>query len=121
MPDWTKPAEVDDITLAFPASVVGTLLPPMAEIPEMFHEWRPADPDARRWTDLADTWFALGLNGYFVPKEGIDSEAARRHLRAVMGSFEPKHEHKIAGVAWLMSLWFERFEEQEGNTDAPPD
>jgi hypothetical protein len=25
-----------------------------------------------------------------------------------MRSFEPKHEHKIEGVAYLMSQWFEK-------------
>jgi len=26
-----------------------------------------------------------------------------------LGSFEPQHEHKEAAVAYLMSLWFEKF------------
>jgi hypothetical protein len=37
----------------------------------------------------------------------IMAEARGWHLKAIMGSFQPKHEHKTAGVAYLMSLWFE--------------
>ena len=38
--------------------------------------------------------------------EYIDPEAVNRHTRACLRSFEPRHEHKIAGVAYLLSLWF---------------
>jgi hypothetical protein len=53
-------------------------------------------------------WFFSGLpkGTVFVPHEGIDPAKAMRHLRAILGSFEPKHEHKEAGVAYLMSQWF---------------
>lgn len=40
-------------------------------------------------------------------KDGIDPAKAKRHLMAVLGSFEPKHEHKEAGAGWLMSMWYE--------------
>ncbi len=43
----------------------------------------------------------------FVSKPGIDETDAKRHLKAVLGSFAPKHEHKEAACAYLMSLWFE--------------
>jgi hypothetical protein len=45
-----------------------------------------------------------------VTKEGIDRSVAMRHLKCIMSSWEPQHEHKTAGVAYLMSLWFEKFE-----------
>lgn len=51
-----------------------------------------------------------GINGYgVVPKEGVDPDKAMRHLAACMRSFEPKHEHKMAGVACLMATWFEDY------------
>ena len=40
-------------------------------------------------------------------KQGISLSLALRHLGACLSSWEPKHEHKTAGVAYLMSLWFE--------------
>ena len=94
---WDKPHDVD---AAFPANVVGTLLPPMAEIPEEFREHRS------EWCAIA---MRLFFNGGKLPqvKAGVDAGKAKRHLVAVLGSFEPKHEHKEAGAGWLMSLWYE--------------
>jgi hypothetical protein len=43
----------------------------------------------------------------FVVREGVDAKAAWRHCAALLRSFEPKHEHKEAGVAYLMSQYFE--------------
>ena len=98
---WDQPHDVDDITAAFPASVVGTLLPPMSEIPEDFRKHRNG------WCTIA---MKLFFSGGKLPqvKEGIDAGKAKRHLMAVLGSFEPKHEHKEAGAGWLMSMWYEQ-------------
>ena len=37
---------------------------------------------------------------------GIDGVAAMLHLELLIYSFVLSHEHKIAGVAYLMSQWF---------------
>lgn len=100
---WAQPAAVSDVLLVFPASVAG-LLPEMADLPDDFR--REASP----WCKLVADWFYRGLNGSFVWRDGIDGTAALRHLSVCMGSFEPKHERKMAGVAYLLSLWAERFE-----------
>jgi hypothetical protein len=107
---WDKPQVVDQITMAFPASVTGTLLPPRSEIPEDFQRgWFNGHP----WCDVVNKWFGEGLTGdEIVAKEGIDRTAAFRQLKACMGSFEPKHEDKIAGVAFLMSKWFDLAEKR---------
>jgi hypothetical protein len=96
---WAAPQEVDDLTVAFPAHVVGTLLPPWKEIPDEFHDW------GNPWQKLAAAWFSRGLARPLAFKGHIDGAAAMRHLRACLGSFQPKHEHKMAGVAYLLSLW----------------
>lgn len=44
----------------------------------------------------------------FVPKAGVDSNKALRAIKAVLGSFEPKHEHKEAACAFMLSEWFEQ-------------
>jgi hypothetical protein len=40
----------------------------------------------------------------------VDGELAIRHLQVIQASFEPKHEHKEAAVAYLASLWFTDFD-----------
>lgn len=98
-----QPVEINDAELVFPANVVGKLLPAYNLIPEEFRRNRT------RWNKLVDTWFACGLIGDDVPKikEEFDQTTVWRHLRACMGSYQPRHEHKTAGVAYLMSLWME--------------
>lgn len=99
MPDFSKPTAVDDLTLAFPAGVMG-LMPAYADIPDEFKRSRG------QWQDWQGQWFFRGLQSYPEPKDGIDVKQAMRHLAAIQGSYEPKHEHKEAGVAYLASLWF---------------
>jgi hypothetical protein len=41
-------------------------------------------------------------------KDGINRKDALLHAITVLTSFEPKHEHKIAAVAYLMFLWFKK-------------
>lgn len=39
-------------------------------------------------------------------KEGIDTEAAKKHVRYIAESWEYAVEHKHAALRWLQSLWF---------------
>lgn len=82
------------------------LLPPYEEIPEDFRRERG---ESKKWHAIQSRWFFSGLPGNteFKEKPGIDVNAALMHLGAIQGSFDPKHEHKQAAVAWLMSLWFD--------------
>jgi hypothetical protein len=104
--DWSKPTDLDDVHLAFPAQVMGTLLPLEGDI--------PTTPTLSPWKNLAEQWFFHGLQGSFTVKPHISTRTAARHLRACLGSYEPKQEHKIDGVAYLMSLWFDGFEPDDG-------
>jgi hypothetical protein len=99
---FSKPQPVDAVLAAFPGSVKH-LMPKWDEIPEEFHHGHTP------WNKLQSRWFFTGLpkETVWVPKEGIDKDVALRHLKTIQGSFEPKHEHKEAAVAYLMSLWFE--------------
>ena len=47
-----------------------------------------------------------GLKEYAVAVKGVDFKQAHAHISVILGSFEPKHEHKIAGCAYLESMWF---------------
>lgn len=97
--DYSAPHDVDDLTLAFPARL-GSLIPPMDCIPAAY-------PNQRNWQDFQHRWFSgtLPSDCAVHPAAGIDVRAAIRHLSAIQGSFEPKHEHKVAAVGWLASRW----------------
>lgn len=107
--DWTKPTEVSDVTMAFPADVLD-LMPAYEEIPNEFK--RHGNP----WTKWQGEWFFSGLKGFPAAKPGIDVQMAGRHLSCIQGSFQPKHEHKQAAVAYLASLWLESPTPTESST-----
>lgn len=98
-----KPIKCSDLDIAFPASVAA-IMPAYDTIPKAF---RPGG--ANPWLKLAEAWFYRGIDGEFVTKEGIDIKDALRHLKRILGSYEPKQEHKMAAVAFLMSEWFIEF------------
>jgi hypothetical protein len=98
-----KPVPVTTMDIAFGGFAM-QLLPPMESIPDI----------PKKWLDLQRDWFYDGLKGTtFQPKPGIDTNEALRHLQCIQSSFAPKHEHKMAGVAYLASLWFEDFKRPE--------
>jgi hypothetical protein len=96
------PQSVSDVEIAF-ATDVSKLLPVWEDIPEEFKRSL-----GTRWNKVFSDWFFHGLkDAKWQPKPGVDVDMALRHLKACMGSFEPKHEHKEAGCAYLMSQWFD--------------
>ena len=94
--------DVDDVMLAFPANVLHMM--PDYEVA------RAADiPDV--WKTLVSDWFYSKIEiKEMKPKEGVDPRKAMRHISAIMRSFEPKHEHKEAAVAYLLNEWFDSVE-----------
>lgn len=99
---WAKPkAGLIPLDTVFGVNAVKDLMPPMASIPDVIEGWRRFQME----------WFYGGLKDAKVtPKPGIDTREALAHLASVQSSFEPKHEHKVAAVAYLASRWFERAE-----------
>lgn len=94
--------ELSDEQVVFPTTVP---LPAWDDIPEVFkrHNETP-------FNKIVSTLFFNG--GKFsdfglTPKEGVDLRKATRAIKACLGSFEPKHEHKEAGVAFMISEWFD--------------
>lgn len=91
---WSKP--VGDMT---------KLMPPYREIPPEFGIYGAR---SNNWEKLVGRWFGFGLKGVaWTSKPGVDTNKALRHAKAIMSSWDPKHEHKIAAVAFLLSLWFD--------------
>lgn len=98
---YDQPMVVDDVLYAFPGHL-DRLLPTYDSIPE---EFRVRE---NQWHKFVHDWFFRGWpeDRDLFTREDVDPEIAFRHLHTIMKSFEPKHEHKIAGVAWLMSRWY---------------
>lgn len=96
-----EPVETSQVLRAFPGDI-DHLLPAYEDIPEEFK--RLENP----WVKFQRDWFFRGLSPdtQFGSREGIDAERAYYHLACIQRSYEPKHEHKEAAVAFLASLWF---------------
>lgn len=98
--------DVSAADLAFPARVEH-LMPKYADIPDDFKRGRT------KWNELFSKWFYSGVKGLqFVRKPGVDDETtekALRQIRCVMRSYEPKHEHKEAAVAYMLSRFFDDY------------
>jgi hypothetical protein len=96
--------EVDNILMAFPADVMN-LMPKYEDIPDEFKHGHT------EWNKIFANWFYCGIVIHkTVPKEDVDAEKAIKHLKAIIGSYQPKHEHKEAAVSYLLSQWFDEFE-----------
>lgn len=98
---WETPKPVDTLSMVFGAAGrLSEYLPAWDEIPDEFK--RHSNP----WCKKASLLF---FEGGKLPKvkDGVDANVAVRHLQTVLGSFDPKHEHKEAGAAYLLSLWCE--------------
>lgn len=95
--------DVTDADLTFGGNIK-TLLPAFEQIPQ---EFKGASSN-NKWNRFIADWFYSGLTHLEVKaKNDIDTKKALRHIGAVLGSFEPKHEHKMAGCAYLASCFFE--------------
>jgi hypothetical protein len=112
MADFSKPQPVEDLDLAFGHKSLFSLgdwqgneiLPSREDIPDEFLRH-----DGTKWNKAFGQWFFSGFpeGTQLQYKEGIDPEMAMRHLRAVMTSWSPKHEHKDAACSYLLSMWVE--------------
>jgi len=101
-----RPAEdISDIDLAFPARAL-EFMPDWKVIPDDFKG--SGTEETRAYIDYVHRW-CFGLLGEDEPlfaREGINAQEAGRQLTMIGGSYAPKHEHKVAAMSMLMSLWF---------------
>lgn len=102
------PVQISDATLAFPARAP-EFMPQWDDIPDDFKNRTAASEE---WHALANHWFAYGLASNYtgllfneIDGKVLDGDTVTRQISAILGSFAPKHEHKMASVAWLLSLW----------------
>jgi hypothetical protein len=91
--------ELTDADLAF-----GSIkhMPKYSEVPDRFkNDYDPV-------VILIREWFYKGLDvSKIKPRNGVDQNKALKAIHAIMQSWEPKHEHKMAGCAMLLDQWFE--------------
>lgn len=99
---WIRPTKPSDADAVFPGTVTGKYLPEWSDIPKEFREnWHGGN----KYCDKINEIFHRG--GSLSWKDEVDGVIAQAHLLTVLRSFEPKHEHKIAGAGYLLSLWGE--------------
>jgi len=80
------------------------LMPKYTEIPEEFKNRNSNN----KWIKVVSDWFFNGLkNAKWIPKEEVDTKKALNHIKYILGSWEPKHEHKQASCAFLLNEWFD--------------
>lgn len=101
---FEHPHEISEAQRAFPANVVGTLMPPATAIPDTYE-------DQGLWQGFFTDLFFRGSGTAFenwrlYTRDDVDGEKAWVHLTTILRSYEPKHEHKEAAFAWLASRWF---------------
>lgn len=94
---WATPMAIDDIGVGWGS--VTAAMPPYDAIPDEFQQFN------NPWARWQAEWFFRGIDGFPDAQEGIDKDAATRHLASIQRSMEPKHEHKQAAVAYLASRW----------------
>ena len=111
MSKWNIPKVVSALDLGFGPKDLKEYLPAWEEIPQEFKDERV---EVKKWIQIVNDWFFSGMHNLVAtPKVGIEKNIAIRHIKIILGSFEPSHEHKTAGVAWLLSMWFDVFEYQK--------
>lgn len=93
-------------------------MPRYDKIPEEFKRY-----NGNAYVTAVSKWFFKGakvspqgllVDGVkFTPKEGVDQTKALAAIRAVLGSFEPSHEHKEAACAFMLAEWFSKSDQKE--------
>jgi hypothetical protein len=89
----------DLTTISRPEMVFGTqrLLPAWQDLPDEFKK-------GNEYTRLVEALFyGRPISGCIQMKSGFDPEPLNRAVQAHLRCFGPKHEHKIAGVGYLIA------------------
>lgn len=102
-----KIPELDDLDVAFGKA---NHMPKYDSLPVEFQrQTHPACEAVSTWffAGAASVEGAIVIDGTkWTPREGVDFMKALRAIRALLRSWEPKHEHKIAGCGFMLNEWF---------------
>jgi hypothetical protein len=95
------PKKISQAELIFGAKNMNEMMPPYDKIDRKAL-------DKTNTVSFIENWFFSGIKIIkLTPRPGIDTNEAISHIKSIMSSFAPKHEHKTYGCAYLMDLWFE--------------
>lgn len=96
------PVEISDVSLAFPADALDYMPP---------HETCEGQGERWAYDFIRQTMFGGLKDAQFAPSNPDwgqeDVDRAWRQIRAIMGSFAPRHEHKEDALAFLVTTWFD--------------
>lgn len=99
--------DITNLDLAFGPGNIAEFLPPHSEIGKEFSS------TGNKANQFISGWFCKGIDEQtmknMVAKQGIDKVLAMAHIKVILTSFEPKHEHKISGCAYLLDAWFDSY------------
>lgn len=103
---WKRPMKLEstDVVFGLTGTIIDTYMPKWTDLPEDFRRERGA---AKKWTNIVDDLFFHGAKDIrcTVKDPTIEQRDIIKHIAMLLQSFEPSHEHKTAGVAYLLSLW----------------
>lgn len=87
-------------------------MPKYSDLPEEFQDWH-----YNPFCKAVSMWFYKGCepaeNGIriedtiYTAKEGVKAHDAMAAIKAVLSSWAPKHEHKIAACGYMLHEWFD--------------
>lgn len=101
---FDQPQTISDVLFAFPGDVLH-LMPEYTIIPAEFCNIN----HTTEWNQFIFHWLMRGnpFDAWDLHiRPGVDGQLAIRHLATIGRSYQPKHEHKEAAMAWLLSRWF---------------
>lgn len=102
MTDDTIP-EVSEVDIAFPTRY-RELLPKMEDLTEDERGMRgPFCDAASQFFYKGGTLESAGIRA----RDGVDATKVYRYMRATLGDWGPKHEHKIGGIGHMLAKWCE--------------
>lgn len=101
---WSIPKKTTMLDISFGTNNIGNFLPNWNEIPEEYK------CRSHAMAILVRRWFFNGLpkSSIFTPRKGVDKLKALAHIKVCMLSWDPSHEHKEAGCAYLLDLFFKQ-------------
>lgn len=101
---FDAPQSISDVLFAFPGEIKH-LMPDYSAIPAEFQNINHVTD----WNKFIFHWLMRGnpFDAWELRTlPGVDGQVAIRHLATIGKSYQPKHEHKEAAMAWLLSRWF---------------
>lgn len=101
MSDTIDIPEVTDAEIAFPCQYQ-RLLPKWEDLTD--EEKHLRGPFCEALSKLFFSGGKLADHG-ITPKPGVELTKVMRYVRATLGDWGPKHEHKIGGIAHMLAKW----------------